>query len=47
MNTLSGYLERADGRRVTFSIQANNHAVPSRQMQAQIDSMVVEIGKTR
>jgi D-alanyl-D-alanine carboxypeptidase/D-alanyl-D-alanine-endopeptidase (penicillin-binding protein 4) len=47
VNTLSGYIERADGRRFTFSIQANGHAVPGRQMLAQIDSLVVEIGKTR
>jgi D-alanyl-D-alanine carboxypeptidase len=47
VNSLSGYIERADGRRFTFSIQANAHSVPSRQMLAQIDSLVVEIGKTR
>jgi D-alanyl-D-alanine carboxypeptidase/D-alanyl-D-alanine-endopeptidase (penicillin-binding protein 4) len=47
VNSLSGYIERADGRRITFSIQANGHAVPGRQMLAQIDSVVVEIGKTR
>lgn len=47
VNTLSGYIERADGRRFTFSIQANSHAVPGRQMLAQIDSLVVEIGKPR
>jgi D-alanyl-D-alanine carboxypeptidase/D-alanyl-D-alanine-endopeptidase (penicillin-binding protein 4) len=47
VNTLSGYIERADGRRITFSIQANGHSVPGRQMLAQIDSLVVEIGKTR
>jgi D-alanyl-D-alanine carboxypeptidase/D-alanyl-D-alanine-endopeptidase (penicillin-binding protein 4) len=47
VNTLSGYIERADGRRFTFSIQANGHSVPGRQMLAQIDSVVVEIGKTK
>lgn len=47
VNTLSGYVQRRDGRRVIFSIMANGHAVPSRQMLAQIDSIVVEIGKTR
>jgi hypothetical protein len=31
---------------VTFSVQANGHAVPYAQMLAQIDSVVVEIGKT-
>jgi D-alanyl-D-alanine carboxypeptidase/D-alanyl-D-alanine-endopeptidase (penicillin-binding protein 4) len=45
VNTLSGYVERADGRRLTFSIQANGHAVPGRLMLAQIDSLVVQIGK--
>lgn len=47
VNTLAGYLERRDGRRVTFAIMANGHAVPSAPMLAQIDSLVVEIGKTR
>jgi D-alanyl-D-alanine carboxypeptidase/D-alanyl-D-alanine-endopeptidase (penicillin-binding protein 4) len=47
VNTLSGYIERTDGRRITFSIQANGHSVPGRQMLAQIDSLVVEIGKTK
>ncbi|MGH7567427.1 MAG: hypothetical protein ACREL9_00440 [Gemmatimonadales bacterium] len=35
------------GRRLTFSILANNHTVPARQMLAQIDSLVVEIEKTK
>jgi D-alanyl-D-alanine carboxypeptidase/D-alanyl-D-alanine-endopeptidase (penicillin-binding protein 4) len=47
VNTLSGYIERADGRQFMFSIQANGHSVPGRQMLAQIDSVVVEIGKTK
>src|SRR6266516_3750150 len=47
VNSLSGYVERADGRTISFSIQANSHAVPSSQMLAQIDSVVVEIGRTR
>jgi len=47
VNTLSGYVERADGggRRLTFSIQANGHAVPTRQMLAQIDSLVVQLAR--
>jgi D-alanyl-D-alanine carboxypeptidase/D-alanyl-D-alanine-endopeptidase (penicillin-binding protein 4) len=45
VNTLSGYIERADGRRFTFSIQANGHAVPGRQMLAQIDSLVVQMAR--
>ena len=47
VNTLSGYLERPDGRTLVFSVQANSHAVPYPQMLAQIDSIVVEIGKTK
>jgi D-alanyl-D-alanine carboxypeptidase/D-alanyl-D-alanine-endopeptidase (penicillin-binding protein 4) len=47
VNSLSGYIERPNGRTVTFSVQANGHAVPYAQMLAQIDSIVVEIGKTR
>jgi len=45
VNTLSGYIERADGRRITFSIQANGHAVPTRQILAQIDSVVVQLAR--
>src|SRR5437667_292287 len=47
VNSLSGYIERPDGRTITFSIQANAHAVPYQQMLARIDSLVVEIGKTK
>src|SRR2546422_4475170 len=46
VNSLSGFIERPNGRTITFSIQANTHAVPYQQMLAQIDSVVVEIGKT-
>jgi len=46
VNSLSGYIEQPNGRTVTFSVQANGHAVPYQQMLAQIDSVVVEIGKT-
>lgn len=45
VNTLSGYIERADGGRITFSIQANAHSVPGRQMLAQIDSLVVQMAR--
>ena len=45
VNSLSGYVERANGRVLTFSIQANSHAVPYAQMLAQIDSVVVQIGR--
>ena len=45
VNSLSGFLERPDGRVLTFSIQANHHTLPSRAMIAQIDSLVVEMGR--
>ncbi|HXM38913.1 MAG TPA: D-alanyl-D-alanine carboxypeptidase/D-alanyl-D-alanine-endopeptidase [Gemmatimonadales bacterium] len=45
VNTLSGYVERPDGRVITFSIQANGHTVPTRQMLAQIDSLVVQLAR--
>src|SRR5881409_4140874 len=47
VNSLSGFIERPTGRTITFSIQANAHAVPYQQMLARIDSIVVEIGKTK
>lgn len=45
VNTLSGIIEPTSGRRLFFSIQANHHTVPGRQILAQIDSIVVEMGK--
>ena len=45
VNTLSGYIERTDGRVIAFSIQANAHDVPNRQMLAQIDSVVVQLAR--
>jgi D-alanyl-D-alanine carboxypeptidase/D-alanyl-D-alanine-endopeptidase (penicillin-binding protein 4) len=45
VNSLSGYIERADGRRFTFAIAANAHAARGREMLAQIDSLVVEIAR--
>src|SRR6267143_460965 len=47
VNSLSGFLDRPDGRTYIFSVQANAHSVPYQQMLAQIDSVVVEIGKTK
>ena len=47
VNSLTGYVERPDGRRVTFAILLNGHAIPSSQILAQIDSVVTEIGRTR
>src|SRR5436190_2712448 len=45
VNTLSGYVEKADGHVITFSIQVNGHDVPTRQMLAQIDSVVVQLAR--
>ncbi len=45
VNTLSGYVERADGRVLVFSIQANHHTLGSARMLPAIDSVVVELGK--
>lgn len=45
VNTLSGYVERADGRVFTFSIQANNHTLGSSGMLPAIDSVVVELAR--
>ena len=47
VNSLSGFIEAADGKLITFSIQANHHTLPSRTMLAAIDSLVLEIGKER
>src|SRR2546428_6393321 len=47
VNSLSGYIEQPNGRTITFSVQANARAVPYSQMLAQIDSVIVEIGKTK
>jgi D-alanyl-D-alanine carboxypeptidase/D-alanyl-D-alanine-endopeptidase (penicillin-binding protein 4) len=45
VNTLSGYIEKSDGRVITFSIQANAHDISNRQMLAQIDSVVVQLAR--
>jgi serine-type D-Ala-D-Ala carboxypeptidase/endopeptidase (penicillin-binding protein 4) len=45
VNTLSGYLELADGRTFTFSIQANHHAQGGRRTLAEIDSVVVAMAE--
>ena len=45
VNSLSGYIELDRGRALTFSVQANHHAQPTRPMLAVIDSIVVEMGK--
>jgi D-alanyl-D-alanine carboxypeptidase/D-alanyl-D-alanine-endopeptidase (penicillin-binding protein 4) len=43
--TLAGYIELDRGRTLTFSVEANHHAVPSRALLATIDSVVVEMGR--
>ncbi len=43
VNTLSGYVEGADGRVLVFSIQANHHTLGSSRMIPAIDSVVVEL----
>lgn len=45
VNTLSGYIEKANGKVITFSIQANAHDISNRQMLAQIDSVVVQLAR--
>ncbi len=45
VNSLSGFVERSDGRVLVFSIQANHHTLGSSRMIAVIDSIVVELGK--
>jgi D-alanyl-D-alanine carboxypeptidase/D-alanyl-D-alanine-endopeptidase (penicillin-binding protein 4) len=47
VNTLSGYIERPNGHPLIFSIEANAHTIGGRSMLSQIDSIVVEIGKTQ
>jgi D-alanyl-D-alanine carboxypeptidase/D-alanyl-D-alanine-endopeptidase (penicillin-binding protein 4) len=47
VNTLSGYIDRPDGKTLTFAIEANHHAQPTRLVLATIDSVVVEMGKRK
>ncbi len=47
VNTLSGFIELTNGRFLTFSVEANHHAQHGNAMIAQIDSLVVEMGKGR
>ncbi|MEP6574319.1 MAG: D-alanyl-D-alanine carboxypeptidase/D-alanyl-D-alanine-endopeptidase, partial [Gemmatimonadota bacterium] len=44
VNTLSGFIEIANGRTLTFSVEANNHIQPYNAMLHQIDSVVVALG---
>jgi len=45
VNSLSGFIERPDGRVWTFSVQANHHTQPGRTVIQTIDSVVVEMGR--
>jgi len=45
VHSLSGYIERARGGPLVFSVIVNNHTVPGREMLAQIDSIVVQMGR--
>ena len=45
VNSLSGFIERPDGKVWTFSVQANHHAQAGRAVVQQIDGVVVEMGK--
>ena len=45
VNSLSGFIERPDGRVWTFSVQANHHTQAGRSVVQQIDSVVVQMGK--
>jgi D-alanyl-D-alanine carboxypeptidase/D-alanyl-D-alanine-endopeptidase (penicillin-binding protein 4) len=47
VNTLSGYVELAGGKVVTFSVQANHHTLPGALILAQLDSVVVEMARGR
>jgi serine-type D-Ala-D-Ala carboxypeptidase/endopeptidase (penicillin-binding protein 4) len=44
--TLTGYIELDRGRTLTFSVEANHHAVPSKALLAAIDSVVVDMGNS-
>ena len=43
VNALSGYIERADGTVLVFSVIANHHTLGGTRMLAAIDSIVVEL----
>jgi D-alanyl-D-alanine carboxypeptidase/D-alanyl-D-alanine-endopeptidase (penicillin-binding protein 4) len=43
--TLTGYIEADRGRILTFSVEANHHAVPTKGLLAAIDSVVVDMGR--
>jgi D-alanyl-D-alanine carboxypeptidase/D-alanyl-D-alanine-endopeptidase (penicillin-binding protein 4) len=43
--TLTGYIELDGGRQLTFSIQANHHALPSKAVLGAMDSLVVDMAR--
>jgi D-alanyl-D-alanine carboxypeptidase len=45
VNSLSGYIETDRQGTLTFSVEANHHAVPSRLIMAAIDSLVIQMVK--
>jgi serine-type D-Ala-D-Ala carboxypeptidase/endopeptidase (penicillin-binding protein 4) len=45
VHSLTGYVDRGQGRSLIFSVQANHHAESSRTMTATIDTLVVELAK--
>jgi D-alanyl-D-alanine carboxypeptidase/D-alanyl-D-alanine-endopeptidase (penicillin-binding protein 4) len=45
VNTLAGYIERPNGQPLTFAVEVNHHAQPSRVVLAAIDSVVVEMAR--
>ncbi len=45
VNTLSGYMDLPSGKRLVFSIMANNHPFPNKAGQETLDAITVEIYK--
>jgi serine-type D-Ala-D-Ala carboxypeptidase/endopeptidase (penicillin-binding protein 4) len=45
VNSLSGYIETDRQGTLTFSVEANHHAVPSRLIMAAIDSLLIQMVK--
>jgi D-alanyl-D-alanine carboxypeptidase/D-alanyl-D-alanine-endopeptidase (penicillin-binding protein 4) len=45
VNTLSGYMDLPSGKRLVFSIMANNHPLPNKVGQETLDAITVEIYK--
>jgi len=45
VNTLSGYMDLPSGKRLVFSIMANNHPLANKEGQETLDAIAVEIYK--